>query len=103
MVSFKGAHVVKDIMLSCVRWYVAYPLSYRQVEELMEDRGVSVDHATINRRVLKYSPPLEEASTAVSTRSGLAGAWTRPTYVSKGSRAMCIGRWIHRAGRLIFS
>jgi putative transposase len=36
-------------------------LSYRQVEELMEERGVSVDHATINRWVLKYSPPLEEA------------------------------------------
>ena len=61
MVSVKGAHFVKDIILTCVRWYVAYPLSYRQVEELMEERGVSVDHATINRWVLKYSPPLEEA------------------------------------------
>jgi putative transposase len=61
MVSFKGAHFVKDIILTCVRWYLAYPLSYRQVEELMEERGVSVDHATINRWVLKYSPPLEEA------------------------------------------
>jgi transposase-like protein len=43
-----------------VRWYLAYPLSYRQVEELMEARGVSVDHATIQRGVLKYSPGLEE-------------------------------------------
>src|SRR2546430_2688494 len=60
MVSFKGAHFVKDIILTCVRWYVAYPLSYRQVEELMQERGVSVDHATINRWVLKYSPQLEE-------------------------------------------
>jgi transposase-like protein len=42
MVSFKGAHFVKDIILTCVRWYLAYPLSYRQVEELMEERGVSV-------------------------------------------------------------
>jgi putative transposase len=61
MVSFKGAHFVKDIILTCVRWYVAYPLSYRQVEELMQERGVSVDHATINRWVLKYSPQLEAA------------------------------------------
>jgi putative transposase len=61
MVSFKGAHFVKDIILTCVRWYVAYPLSYRQVEELMHERGVSVDHATVNRWVLKYAPPLEEA------------------------------------------
>jgi putative transposase len=44
-----------------ILWYVAYPLSYRQVEELMQERGVSVDHATINRWVLKYSPPLEAA------------------------------------------
>ena len=49
MVSFKGAHFVRDIILTCVRWYLAYLLSYRQVEELMEERGVSVDHATIQR------------------------------------------------------
>jgi putative transposase len=61
MVSFKGAHFVKDIILTCVRWYVAYPLSYRQVEELMQERGVAVDHATISRWVLKYTPSLEEA------------------------------------------
>jgi putative transposase len=47
---------VRDIILTCMRWYLAYPLSSRQVEELMEERGVSVDHATINRWVLKYSP-----------------------------------------------
>jgi transposase-like protein len=61
MISFKGAHFVRDIILTCVRWYLAYPLSYRQVEELMQERGVSVDHATINRWVLKYSSQLEEA------------------------------------------
>jgi putative transposase len=61
MVSFKGAHFVRDIILTCVRWYLAYPLSYRQVEELMQERGVSVDHATIHRWVLKYSSQLEEA------------------------------------------
>ena len=60
-VSFKGAHFPKEIILTCVRWYVAYPLSTRHVEELMEERGVEVDHATINRWVIKYSPQLEEA------------------------------------------
>jgi putative transposase len=60
-VSFKGAHFPQDIILMGVRWYVAYPLSYRHVEELMEERGVPVDHATIQRWVVKYSPPLEEA------------------------------------------
>jgi len=61
MISFKGAHFVRDIILTCVRWYLTYPLSYRQVEELMQERGVTVDHATINRWVLKYAPLLEEA------------------------------------------
>jgi putative transposase len=60
-VSFKGAHFPRDIILTCVRWYVAYPLSYRQVEALMQERGVSVDHTTINRWVVKYSPPLQAA------------------------------------------
>jgi putative transposase len=60
-VCFKGAHFPKDIILMGVRWYVAYPLSTRHVEELMEERGVSVDHSTINRWVVKYSPQLEEA------------------------------------------
>jgi putative transposase len=60
-VSFKGAHFPKDIILMGVRWYVAYPLSTRHVEELMQERGVSVDHSTVNRWVIKYSPQLEEA------------------------------------------
>jgi putative transposase len=47
--------------LTCVRWYVAYPLSYRQLEEMMQERGASVDHSTINRWVLKYSPQCDEA------------------------------------------
>src|ERR1700756_2952438 len=60
-ISFKGAHFPQDIILMGVRWYVAYPLSYRHVEELLEERGVEVDHATIQSWVVKYSPELEEA------------------------------------------
>ncbi len=59
--SFKGAHFPQEIILMGVRWYLAYPLSYRHVEELMEERGVLLDHATIQRWVVKYSPQLEEA------------------------------------------
>ena len=60
-ISFKGAHFPKEVILMGVRWYVAYPLSTRHVEELMEERGVEVDHSTINRWVIQYSPQLEEA------------------------------------------
>jgi len=52
---------MRDIILTCMRWYLVYPLSYRQVEELMQERGVTVDHAPINRWVLKYAPSPEEA------------------------------------------
>ena len=61
VVSFKGAHFPQEIILTGVRWYVAYPLSTRHVEELMRERGIHVDHATINRWVVKYSPQLENA------------------------------------------
>ena len=52
----KGVHVEKDIILTCVRGSVAYPLSDRQLEELLQERGVSVDHAAINREVRQCSP-----------------------------------------------
>lgn len=44
-----------------VRWYLAYSLSYRDIEELALERGLKVDHSTINRWVIDYSPQLEEA------------------------------------------
>jgi len=59
-VSFKGAHFPPAVILMGVRWYLAYPMSTRHVEELMEERGVKVDHSTINRWVVKYSPQLEQ-------------------------------------------
>jgi hypothetical protein len=42
MINFKGCHFLTDIILMCIRFYVAYPLSYRHVEELMAERGVPV-------------------------------------------------------------
>jgi transposase-like protein len=60
-VNFKGAHFPQEIILTGVRWYVAYPLSTRPVEALLCERGVHVDHATINRWVVTDSPPMEEA------------------------------------------
>ena len=61
LISCKGAHVAKEIILTCGRWSVAYPLSSRQLEELRQARGVIVDPATLNRGVLTSSPPLEAA------------------------------------------
>ena len=52
---FKGSQFERDIILWGVRWYVAYPISYRQLEEMMQERGVEVDHSSVNRWVLKYT------------------------------------------------
>lgn len=59
MISFKWKHFRKDIILLCIRWYLAYALSYRDIEEMMLERGLPVDHSTIQRWVVEYSPQLE--------------------------------------------
>jgi putative transposase len=57
---FKGRHFDRSVILLCVRWYLAYGLSLRNPEEMMAERGISVDHAIIHRRVIRYSPELLE-------------------------------------------
>jgi len=49
-----------DIILLCVRWYLRYALSYRDLEEMMLERGLAVDHTTIFRWVQRYAPELEK-------------------------------------------
>ena len=54
----KRLHYPLEVMLVCVRWYVAYPLSFRHIEEMMQERGVSVDHTTVHRWAMKVLPVL---------------------------------------------
>lgn len=61
MIDFKGSQFEQGIILWGIRWYVSYPISYRQLEEMMKERGVEVDHSSLNRWVLKYTPQLEKA------------------------------------------
>jgi transposase-like protein len=60
IMNFKWCHFQSDIVLICTRWYLAYPLSYRNIEEMMLERGIEVDHSTINRWVLKFTPEIEK-------------------------------------------
>lgn len=60
MIDFKGSHFEHAIILWGVRWYIACPISYRQLEEMMQERGVDVDHAPLNRWVIRYGPALEK-------------------------------------------
>ncbi len=59
---FKWKHFQGEIILLCVRWYLKYALSYRNLEEIMIERGLSVDHTTIYRWVMIYAPELEKRS-----------------------------------------
>ena len=53
-------HFPLEIMLVCVRWYAAYPLSLRHLEEMMAERGVLVGHTTVHRWALKMLPVLSK-------------------------------------------
>jgi hypothetical protein len=75
---FKGSHFERDVILWGVRWYVAYPISYRQIEEMMGERGAAVDHSTLHRWVLKYVVALDRCSWRASVPWAAAGAWMRP-------------------------
>ena len=57
---FKWRHYEAEIILLCVRWYIRYSLSYRDLEEMMRERGLHVDHTTIYRWVQRYTPELEK-------------------------------------------
>lgn len=57
---FKWRHFLPEIILLNVQWYCRYALSYQDLEEMMQERGINVDHSTINLWVLKYAPELDK-------------------------------------------
>jgi transposase-like protein len=61
-----------------VRWYLRYGLSYRDVAELLAERGIMVDHVTIYRWVQRFTPELIDAARPRRTSPGTAGSSTRP-------------------------
>lgn len=77
VISIKGRHFFKDIILMAVREYVAHSLSHRDIEELIAERGIRVDHATIHRWVIKYSPELLDAFKSKKKSVNKSWGWTR--------------------------
>ena len=61
---FKGRHFEATLILQAVSWYLRSPLSYRDIEELFLERGLEVDHSTLNRWVLAYAPLIETGRVA---------------------------------------
>ena len=62
MLNFKGMRFPIDIIPVCIRWHVVYPLSYRHLEEMMDERDVSVDHSSIDRWAIRFLPLIEKVS-----------------------------------------
>ncbi len=99
-IEFKGSHFERDVMLWGIRWYVAYPLSYRQIEEMMQERGVEVDHSTLHRWVLKYVPLLEGAFLA--RKRPVGGCWRMDeTYLRIKGVWKYLYRTIDKAGATV--
>jgi transposase-like protein len=83
-----------------VRWYVAYPVSYRQIEEMMGEHGVEVDHSTLHRWVLKYVPALEKAFLA--RKRPVGGSWRLDeTYVRIKGAWKYLYRAVDKAGATV--
>ena len=60
MSDFKWRHFRGEMILGCVRWYCKYGISYRDLEEMMLERGLDVDHTTLYRWVQHYAPEMEK-------------------------------------------
>ena len=83
-----------------VRWYVAYPISYRQLEEMMDERGVEVEHSTLNRWVLKYVPLLETQFCA--RKRSVGSSWRLDeTYVKVKGVWKYLYRAVDKAGAIV--
>jgi transposase-like protein len=98
--TFTGFRFPSDVIVLAVRWYLRFGLSYRDVEELLIERGVEVDHVTIYRRVLRFTPLLVDAARPCRHRVG--DRWqVDETYVKVAGQWRYVYRAIDQFGQVV--
>jgi transposase-like protein len=98
--SFAGFRFPPDVIVLAVRWYLRFGLSYRDVEELLAERGINVDHVTIYRWVQRFTPLLAEAARPCRHAVGDRW-WVDETYVKVAGRWRYVYRAIDQFGQII--
>jgi len=100
MLVVKGMRFPIEVILVCIRWYAAYPLSCRHLEEMMEERGVSVDHSTVSRWAIRFLPLLEKIFRKYKRPVG--GSWRMDeTYIKVKGAWKYLYRAVDRDGKTI--
>lgn len=100
MIYFKGNHYPKDVILYAVFFYARYAVSYRDLEEIMDERGVEVDHATLNRWVVKFSPLI--ACAAQRRKSATSQSWRMDeTYIKVKGKWCYYYRAVDKTGKIL--
>jgi putative transposase len=96
----KRLHYPLEVILLCVRWYVAYALSLRNLEEMMAERGIDVDHSTVHRWVIKLVPLLEK--TFRKHKRAVGKSWRMDeTYIKVKGEWKYLYRAVDKAGNTI--
>ena len=97
---FKNRHFAGEIIVGCMRWYLKYPISYRNLQEMMLERGISVDYTTIYRWVQKYAPEFHKRIKWYS--QGYGGSWRiDETYIKVRGKWKYLYRAIDKYGKTI--
>jgi transposase, IS6 family len=97
---FKWRHFEPAIILLCVRWYCRYQLSYRDVEEMMHERGLDVDHSTVFRWVQRYAPEINKRIRQHLRMSGTSYR-VNETYIKVGKTCKYLYRAVDKEGSTI--
>ena len=97
---FKWRHYAPDVILLCVRWYCRFQLSYRDIEEMVHERGLSVNHSTVFRWVQRYAPEINKRIRPYLKMSGTSYR-VDEAYIKVGKTCKYLYRAVDKQGQTI--